>query len=53
MRFAGVILLIALLVGGCTGISLPPPNPRPSTMCHAPGGGYAPCDFGYHGSMGP
>jgi hypothetical protein len=48
----GRTLLIALIVGGCGGISLPPPAPPPPKMCRAPGGGYVPCDFGYHGTMG-
>jgi hypothetical protein len=51
-RIAAVSLLIALIVGGCGGISLPPPAPPPPKMCRAPGGGYVPCDFGYHGTMG-
>jgi hypothetical protein len=53
MWLAAVILLIALLVGGCHGISLPAPAQPAPTMCHAPGGGYVPCNFGYHGSQGP
>ena len=51
MRHAGVIALIALLMGGCG--PLPPPVPPPPKLCHAAGGGYAPCDPGYHGSGGP
>jgi hypothetical protein len=27
--------------------------PRPPKLCAAPGGGYVPCDPGYHGSGGP
>ena len=53
MQRAGVTLLMALLVGGCLGVALPPPVPPPPKLCHAPGGGYAPCDPGYHGSGGP
>jgi len=53
MRLASVVLLVALVVGGCAKISLPPPVPRPPQLCHATGGGYAPCDPGYHGSGGP
>ena len=52
-RPRSVVLLMALLVGGCLGRPLPPPTPRPQTMCHASGGGYVPCNFGYHGSQGP
>ena len=51
MRSAGVIVLIALLASSCG--SLPPPVARPPRLCHASGGGYAPCDPGYHGSGGP
>jgi len=51
MRRAGGISLIALLVNGCG--PLPPPVPPPPKLCHATGGGYAPCDPGYHGSGGP
>jgi hypothetical protein len=52
MRIAGFLLLIALLVGGCLG-PLPPPEPRPPKMHHAPGGGYVTGDTSYHGSGGP
>jgi hypothetical protein len=50
---AGIVLLIALLLGGCLGRPLPPSTARPQAMCHAPGGGYVACDLGYHGSGGP
>jgi hypothetical protein len=50
-RYAAVIILVALLVSGCG--PLPPPVARPAQLCHAPGGGYAQCDPGYHGSGGP
>jgi len=51
LRLAGVLLLTALLTGGCS--SLPPPVSRPPKLCAAPGGGYVSCDPGYHGSGGP
>jgi len=51
MRQAGVIVFIASLVSGCG--PLPPPVQRPAQLCNAPGGGYVPCNFGYHGSQGP
>ena len=51
MRIVGLILVILLLFGGCLS-QLPPPTSSPQPMCHAPGGGYVPCNFGYHGSPG-
>ena len=52
MRIVGLILVILLLFGGCLS-QLPSSTSSPQTMCHAPGGGYVPCNFGYHGSQGP
>jgi hypothetical protein len=48
MRLPGILVLIALLIGGCLG----PPIPPPPKMHHAPGGGYVRGDTSYHGTMG-
>jgi len=50
VRRGSVVTLFFLLLGGCVGRPAPPANPP---MCHAPGGGYVPCNFGYHGTGGP
>ena len=49
-RLVAALAAFVLLLGGCVGRPAPPANPP---MCHAPGGGYVPCNFGYHGTGGP